>query len=140
MDVHKWFSLHLQMSIIKSVPLALHDLSQTTEAQRTPYSRAALPQRGAFSKHQSPSEEAATDSSLFCESMGGLWKANPQPVSQTNRGLRRPPEVCADDGIDSRRDTRVFSHRVKVARASCGASARLSAASGGRPGSLLTGW
>lgn len=97
----------------QSILLPWRDLSQLNEAQRTPYSRTALPQRERWANTEL-SEEAATESSLF--DFVNQWKAYGEQISA---GLAEwgNPEVFAEDEIKSWRDIRA-SHRVKVAQPS----------------------
>lgn len=119
----------------QSIPLPFRDLSQSTEAQRTSYSRAALLQREC-SAYTESSVEAATESSLF--DFVNQWKAYGKQIS-VSLAEWDDPEVFAEDEIKSRQDIRV-SHRVKVAQLSLGLSACLNAASGWRPSSMHMGW
>ncbi len=73
----------------QSIPLPLCDLSQSSEAQRTLYSRTALLQRER-STNTEPSEEAAAESSLFdfVNQGGKLMESKFQPVPQSEGAQR----------------------------------------------------
>lgn len=73
-----------QISVVNALPL--RDLSQSAEAQRTPYS-----QRESSANTES-SVKAATESSLF--DFVKQWKAYEKQISARTHRVRRPGGVC----------------------------------------------
>lgn len=114
----------------QSFPLPPCDLSQSTEAQRTPSSRSVLQQR-----QRSANSSSRIKPLWFPKSMQTLCKAK---FSGSRIG-RDKLEVFAEDEIKSRQDIRM-SHRVKAARPSLCMSARHNNASGRRPSCIQMGW